>query len=118
VLHQVLLNLLGNAIKCTDHGEVSLRAERSGDEIDFVVSDTGRGVSAQDVKQLFEDFFQARPADDGKSEGTGLGLPVAARLAAMLGGQITATSELGVGSRFTVRLPVEGLPDGVGSSNA
>jgi signal transduction histidine kinase len=118
MLHQILLNLLGNAIKYTDHGEVSLRAERSGEDVVFVVGDTGRGVSARDMERLFEDFFQARPADGGKSEGTGLGLPVAARLATMLGGAITATSELGVGSEFTVRLPVHGPSDGVGSSHA
>jgi signal transduction histidine kinase len=107
MVHQILLNLLGNAIKYTDEGAVSVRAERVGDDVVFVVTDTGRGVSTEDLRRVFEDFFQARPADGGKSEGTGLGLPVASRLARILGGEITVTSEVGVGSSFTVRFPVE-----------
>jgi C4-dicarboxylate-specific signal transduction histidine kinase len=94
---------------------VDARLQR--DERRLVAVGAGVGKLRRDRGRGTGEEAQEGP-DDGKSEGTGLGLPVAARLAAMLGGQITATSELGVGSRFTVRLPVEGLPDGVGSSNA
>jgi PAS domain S-box-containing protein len=107
-LVQVLLNLLGNAVKFTDDGFVSLEASCEGDDVVFVVSDTGRGIAPDDVELIFDEFYQAKRTDVAKSEGTGLGLSVAKRLVEALGGTIAVESRLGEGSAFTVRLPAAG----------
>jgi PAS domain S-box-containing protein len=107
-LEQVLYNLIGNAIKFTDQGTVHLDARRRVDDIEFVITDTGRGISPEELTHVFDEFYQVKRRDLGKSEGTGLGLTVSRRLVEMLGGSIAVESELGVGSTFTVRIPIGG----------
>jgi PAS domain S-box-containing protein len=109
-VEQVLLNLLGNAVKFTEEGFVELRADRDGDDLVLVVSDSGVGIASTDLPRVFEEFFQARPEWEAKPAGTGLGLAVSRQIVEMLGGTISVESTLGVGSAFTVRLPVRG-PD-------
>jgi len=108
-LRQVLLNLLSNAIKFTQHGEVSLRAwlEPSGDIplLCFSVTDTGAGISAERLPELFQPFAQGDTSTARVHGGTGLGLMISKHLVEMMGGRISAQSEPGTGStfRFSVR---------------
>jgi signal transduction histidine kinase len=107
-LRQILLNLLSNACKFTKQGEVKLRARRVADERDWIelsVSDTGIGMTAEQQAKLFEEFSQAETTTAQRFGGTGLGLAIARKLARMMGGDVTVTSEPGKGSVFTVRLP-------------
>ena len=109
-LRQILLNLLSNACKFTKNGEVSLRiAPVSGDGrdwLEFVVADSGIGMSADQLGRLFQDFSQADQSTARRYGGTGLGLAITRRLARMMGGDVTVASEPDRGSTFTVRLPV------------
>lgn len=104
---QILRNLISNALKFTERGEVriSARTEEDGRTIVFVVSDTGIGIAPDDQARIFEEFTQLEHRLKGTARGTGLGLPLSRRLAEVLGGSITVTSEPGLGSAFTVRLP-------------
>ena len=107
-LRQILLNLLSNACKFTKAGEVNLRASRvrnGRDRIELSVADTGIGMTAEQQAKLFEEFTQADAATAQRFGGTGLGLAIARKLARMMGGDVTVTSEPGKGSVFTVRLP-------------
>ena len=116
-VRQVLLNLLTNAVKFTDHGEVVLRVERDPESngiarLRFSVSDTGIGISADKQALVFENFTQADSSTTHSHGGTGLGLPICKRLVALMGGHLTIESEPGVGStfRFTLSFPVSGKP--------
>ena len=108
-LVQVLLNLLSNAIKFTEKGgsiTLHVAADRSrADVVRIEVADTGRGIPAERVEAVFEPFVQVRSAQSRGSEGTGLGLAISRKLARGMGGDLTATSELGKGSTFVVTLP-------------
>ena len=106
-LRQVLLNLLSNACKFTKEGEVKLRASRvsNGAWIELSVSDTGIGMTPGQQAKLFEEFTQADATTAQRFGGTGLGLAITRKLARMMGGDVTVTSEPGKGSVFTVRLP-------------
>ena len=107
-LRQILLNLLSNACKFTKQGEVKLKARRvanGGNWIELAVSDTGIGMTPEQQAKLFADFSQADSLTARKFGGTGLGLAIGRRLARMMGGDVTVTSEPGKGSVFTVRLP-------------
>ena len=107
-LKQILFNLLSNACKFTKQGEVKLRARRmadGGDWIELAVSDTGIGMTPEQQAKLFEEFSQADATTAQRFGGTGLGLAIARKLARMMGGDVTVTSEPGKGSAFTVRLP-------------
>src|SRR5262245_6499389 len=107
-LRQILLNLLSNAFKFTKEGEVTLRARRVAngrDWIELAVADSGIGMTAEQQAKLFEEFSQADAATAQRFGGTGLGLAITRKLARMMGGDVTVTSELGKGSVFTVRLP-------------
>jgi signal transduction histidine kinase len=104
-LRQILLNLLGNAVKFTEEGEVELRVVTDGDAVVFHVSDTGPGIAAADLERVFNPFEQVDQSVTRRSEGAGLGLSVSQQLARLLGGDLTAASTPGVGSTFTVRLP-------------
>jgi signal transduction histidine kinase/DNA-binding response OmpR family regulator len=110
-IRQVLLNLLSNSCKFTKAGEVKLKARRiveGRDWIELSVADTGIGMTSEQQAKLFEEFSQADPATAQRFGGTGLGLSISRKLARMMGGDVTVTSEAGKGSVFTVRLPGSG----------
>jgi GAF domain-containing protein/CheY-like chemotaxis protein len=110
-LRQILFNLLSNACKFTKQGEVMLRVRKIADGrdwIEFAVADTGIGMTAEQQAKLFEEFAQAESSTAQHYGGTGLGLAIARKLARMMGGDVTVTSEPGKGSVFTVRLPGSG----------
>lgn len=109
-LRQVLVNLIGNALKFTDEGDVrvviSLDQESTTPKINFTVSDTGIGMTAEQQKEIFEPFTQSAEAVAHRDGGTGLGLSISKRLAEAMGGTISVESTPGKGSRFTLSLPV------------
>jgi signal transduction histidine kinase len=108
-LRQILLNLLSNSCKFTKQGEVALRVRRviDGREwVEFAVSDTGIGMTVEQLARMFVEFSQADSLTARRYGGTGLGLAITRKLARMMGGDVTVTSEPGKGSVFTVRLPV------------
>jgi signal transduction histidine kinase/CheY-like chemotaxis protein len=110
-LRQILLNLLSNAFKFTKQGEVKLRVKRVVDGrnwIEIAVADTGIGMTPEQQAKLFEEFTQADSSTARQYGGTGLGLAITRKLARMMGGDVTVTSEPGKGSVFTVRLPASG----------
>ena len=107
-LRQILLNLLSNACKFTKAGEVKLAARKVSNGssfVEFAVSDTGIGMTAEQQAKLFEEFSQADRTTAQHFGGTGLGLAITRKLARMMGGDVTVASEPGKGSVFTVRLP-------------
>ena len=102
---QILINLVSNAIKFTDQGLVKIKARYlSSDKVEISVSDTGIGIKKEDLKKLFQPFQQLDMSSSKKYEGTGLGLHLCYRLTELLGGTITAKSEFGKGSVFTITL--------------
>jgi len=108
-LRQCLSNLLSNAAKFTEAGTVTLEVdvslEKEIEMVSFKVIDTGEGMSEEGVGKVFEVYTQAERSTSAKHGGTGLGLPLSREMAQMMGGDITLTSELGVGSVFTLKLP-------------
>ena len=110
-VRQVLFNLLSNACKFTERGVVSLAVTREaaadGDAVVLAVSDTGIGMTPEQMSRLFEEFTQADAATTRRFGGTGLGLALSRRLCRMMGGDITMVSKPGCGSIFTIRLPAE-----------
>ncbi len=110
-VRQILLNLLGNAAKFTENGTITFSASREtlddGDWLAFCITDSGIGMSRDQLDFLFEPFTQADMSIADKYGGTGLGLAISRRFCALLGGEIGAASEEGKGSVFTVRLPAE-----------
>ena len=105
-LTQVLINLVGNAIKFTDAGEVVIKAEANDGSFQVSVRDTGPGISATDQTKLFQEFQQADNAITRKKGGTGLGLAISKRIIEMHGGKIWVESQIGQGSTFAFTLPV------------
>jgi len=105
-LSQVLLNLVGNAIKFTDKGEVAIRASATNGAFTVAVCDTGPGIAPSDQAKIFEEFQQADSSITRKKGGTGLGLSIAKRIIEMHGGRIWVESEPGKGSRFYFTVPV------------
>jgi signal transduction histidine kinase len=105
-LTQGLINLVGNAIKFTDAGEVTIKAEANNGSFYVSVRDTGPGISAADQAKLFQEFQQADNAITKKKSGTGLGLAISKRIIEMHGGRIWVESQVGQGSTFTFTLPV------------
>jgi signal transduction histidine kinase len=104
-VRQILLNLLSNAIKFTDRGEIILRVRGTANEVHVSVQDTGIGIPAHALKELFQDFHQLDMGDGRQYEGTGVGLALSRRLARALGGEIEVRSDKGAGSTFTLVLP-------------
>ena len=140
-LRQIVLNLLGNALKFTPSGGIAVRARlvdlanesaaegvvtsapvasQGGTWIALEVADTGVGIARSDQERIFEEFEQvnAGPRTDSMQRGTGLGLPISRRLARLLGGELTVVSDSGKGSTFTVWLPMTGQPKGSGVFSA
>jgi signal transduction histidine kinase len=105
-LTQVLINLVGNAIKFTDAGEIAIKADASNGSFCVSVRDTGPGISSADQARLFQEFQQADNAITKKKGGTGLGLAISKRIIEMHGGRIWVESQPGQGSTFTFTLPV------------
>jgi signal transduction histidine kinase len=107
-VQQILFNLVGNAVKFTHQGGVVIAARHTSDHgVSIAVTDTGPGISCDDLPRVFEDFTQIATPGGAKPPGTGLGLRISREFAHMLGGQVTAESTLGVGSTFTFTLPAE-----------
>lgn len=104
-LRQILINILSNAVKFTEHGYVQLDINIGDDKIVFTVTDTGSGIKPQDLATIFEPFSQSDIHKNRKIQGTGLGLPICKSLAELMQGQIEVTSEYGKGSVFTVTIP-------------
>ncbi len=106
-LTQVLLNLVGNAIKFTDQGEVAVKASAMNGAYTLSVCDTGPGIPAADQAKIFEEFQQADSSATKKKGGTGLGLSIARRIIEMHGGRIWVESEVGKGATFSINLPIK-----------
>jgi signal transduction histidine kinase len=102
----VLLNLVGNAIKFTDSGEVAIKASNVNGSFEVTVHDTGPGISEADQAKLFQEFQQADNSITKKKGGTGLGLAISKRIIEMHGGKIRIESVPGQGSTFSFSLPV------------
>jgi signal transduction histidine kinase len=123
-LRQIVINLLSNALKFTDRGKVAVRArmtplvigETSEPGVEICVVDTGVGIPADKLDTVFEEFRQVDGSNTRRHQGTGLGLAITKRLIELMGGTIGATSEIGVGSVFTVMLPVTGNAVSTGSA--
>lgn len=105
-VRQILLNLLSNASKFTENGTITFTAQSPTTSVLFTVSDTGIGMTADQVAKLFQPFTQADASTTRKYGGTGLGLVISQRFCQMMGGEITVSSEPGQGSTFTVHLPL------------
>jgi CheY-like chemotaxis protein len=104
-LRQILTNLIGNAIKFTDGGAVRVTAETRATVVAVHVTDTGIGIPQAELGRIFEEFVQVDQTLTRRQGGAGLGLAIASRLARLMGGDITASSVVGSGSRFTLTLP-------------
>jgi signal transduction histidine kinase len=105
-IRQILVNLVGNAVKFTDHGRVSVLVARRNGEIELRIQDTGIGINEFDRPRLFQPFTQIDSGLTRRHGGTGLGLYNSSRLAQLLGGRIEVESTPGVGSTFSVIVPV------------
>ena len=105
-LHQVLINIVSNAIKFTDKGSVDIIVKNQQNNIIIEIKDTGIGISENILPHVFDEFRQADGTSSRKYEGTGLGLAIARKMIEILGGSISAESELGIGSTFSVSIPV------------
>jgi len=106
-LEQILINLINNAIKFTNEGEITINCYLKERDLQIDVIDTGIGISEHDMAHIFETFRQIDTGLDRVKEGSGLGLAISQKLSALLGGSISVTSELGVGSTFSVVLPIK-----------
>ncbi|MDP3633081.1 ATP-binding protein, partial [Phenylobacterium sp.] len=108
-VRQIVNNLCSNALKFTDQGQITLEVSNADGQLRLVVRDTGIGISAAKLGELFQKFTQADPSITRKFGGTGLGLAISQELARLMGGEITLESEEGAGSTFTARLPLARL---------
>ena len=105
-LAQVLLNLVGNAIKFTEEGEIVITAAVEDGSFLVSVSDTGPGISGDNLKTVFREFHQVDGSSTKQKGGTGLGLSIAKKIVEMHGGRIWVTSVVGSGSTFNVSIPI------------
>ncbi|RXA98415.1 MULTISPECIES: two-component system sensor histidine kinase RcsC [Yersinia] len=105
-LQQVISNLLNNAIKFTDTGCIILQVRVRGDYLEFRVRDTGVGINAREINQLFDPFFQVGTGVQRHFQGTGLGLAICEKLVNLMDGDVEVVSELGMGSIFAIRIPL------------
>lgn len=109
-LQQVMYNLIGNAIKFTDIGEITIRGREVDDMVEISVTDTGVGIPEDKFEVIFESFEQVDRSDAREFSGTGLGLTITKKLVELHGGEITVRSEVGKGSTFSFTLPVSSKP--------
>ncbi|WP_051037859.1 ATP-binding protein [Thalassoporum mexicanum] len=115
-LIQVVINLISNAVKFTDHGSVTCRVAKSDDALAFSIIDTGIGISKADLPKVFEKFKQVGVTQTNKPKGTGLGLAISKEIVEHHGGRIWVESELGVGTTFSFTLPILSESTSLGSS--
>jgi signal transduction histidine kinase len=106
-LRQIILNLLDNAVKFTERGEIKISASQQNGSFRLAVSDTGIGIERQDLNKIFEEFHQGDLSTTKKYRGSGLGLAIVKRFVSLLGGKIDVASEVGKGANFTVTLPLD-----------
>jgi signal transduction histidine kinase len=106
-LRQIVLNLLDNAVKFTERGEIKITASQQNGSLKLVVSDTGIGIEKGDMTRIFEEFHRGDWSSARKYRGTGLGLAIVKKFVQLLGGEIAVESEAGKGSTFTVTLPLD-----------
>ena len=106
-LQQMVINLLSNAIKFTDSGSVTVNASAENGLLVIAVSDTGKGIPADELPTIFDEYRQAEGSESAVQKGTGLGLSITKKFSELLGGTIGVESEVGKGSTFTMRVPVE-----------
>ncbi len=106
-VQQMVINLLSNAIKFTDSGSVTVNASQADGQLVVSVTDTGKGIPADELPTLFDEYRQVEGSESSVQKGTGLGLSITKKFAELLGGSIGVESEIGKGSTFTVRVPVE-----------
>ena len=104
ILRKVLMNLLGNAVKFTDAGSITVSVQSVGDQVEISVADTGMGIPSEDLPDIFEEFRQVERQGSTEKEGTGLGLAIAKKSVELLGGTLSAESEVGTGATFTLRI--------------
>ncbi|MEA1911171.1 MAG: ATP-binding protein, partial [Spirochaetota bacterium] len=106
-VRQILINIIGNAIKFTDSGSISITVNWISDNLNIVISDTGIGIAKDKLEEIFSPFKQSDSSTDRKYEGTGLGLAISLRLIKMMDGDITLESEINKGSIFTLIIPLK-----------
>lgn len=106
-VHQILQNIIANAVKFTDQGNIAISTKLISEHIDIIVRDTGIGISSKDLGTIFEEFRQVDGATTRKFEGTGLGLSIAYKATKLMGGNIQVSSTIDVGTQFIVSLPVK-----------
>jgi CheY-like chemotaxis protein/anti-sigma regulatory factor (Ser/Thr protein kinase) len=112
-----LRNLLDNAIKFTTRGHIRISAHARGDQLAFCVQDSGRGIPLEFQKLVFEEFYQVGNAERDRRKGLGLGLSIVSRLASLMGGTIVVDSQPGVGTTFTMRVPLIRATEQVSNSD-
>ncbi len=110
-IRQLLMNVCGNAIKFTAKGAVNLRVSYQDAEVILCVKDTGVGIAAESIEEIFEPFSQVESSADRRFGGSGLGLSIVKKLVELMGGQVYVESELGVGSEFRLTLPIKPITD-------
>jgi len=117
-MKQILINLLSNAVKFTESGSVTVRAEHRDGQISVAVQDTGNGIPPEQLESIFEEFTQLDGSSTRRHGGTGLGLSITRHLTRLIGGHIAVQSEVGVGSTFTVTVPIRYIPSEAGIGGA
>jgi signal transduction histidine kinase len=113
-VRQIVINLLTNAVKYTEQGEVTIALTLADDAVVTTVTDTGIGIAPQDLALIFEEFSRVDNSTTRRVDGLGLGLSICRRLVELHGGRIWVESEAGVGSRFHFSLPLAGPPPAEG----
>jgi signal transduction histidine kinase len=106
-LRQIVLNLLDNAVKFTERGEIKIATSQQNGSLKLVVSDTGIGIPKEELNKIFEEFHRGDSSGNRNYRGTGLGLAIVKKFVNLLGGEVAVESELGKGSVFTVTLPLD-----------